>query len=491
MAKFWLVSDQSGQEAKHELMAPGPITVGRATTCNIVVDNKQVSRTHANLTWAGGHWSVSDAGSSGGTFVNDRKLEPGAMQRLADGDTLALGPVRLTVVDEDGAGAQATLMGGGDASSEQFESVKVSRPEEFAHSHLALMLEVSEAIHKSQDAEGTRRMLVDAAAKATGFENIAFVRRTDVGEGVELLYQVGDVMDRTGKLRMSRTMLRNARNGTIVVSDATKSSDAAIAASLEKMSVQRAICIPVRSPETDFGCLYLDNGKSRGDGRDEERLKEAASVADVLARFAAQKLEILKRFEEELLFMVDVVEMKDPYSGGHSRRVAEFARLLSDAARLDAGKVELIYRCGRVHDFGKIGVPDAVLRKPGKLTEEEFAEIARHPEAGHRLLSKYEWLHDVLPGVLEHHEKWDGTGYPHKKAGEGISLIGRIIAIADVFDAITSKRPYRDGFPLEKAMAIIQQDAGTHFDPALAKAFAKVPLQIFAEIHERIRPEVR
>jgi HD-GYP domain-containing protein (c-di-GMP phosphodiesterase class II) len=132
-----------------------------------------------------------------------------------------------------------------------------------------------------------------------------------------------------------------------------------------------------------------------------------------------------------------------------------------------------------------------VLRKPGKLTEEEFAEIAKHPEAGHRLLSKYEWLHDVLPGVLEHHENWDGTGNPHKKAGEGISLIGRIIAIADVFDAITSKRPYRDGFPLEKAMAIIQQDAGTHFDPALTKAFAKVPLQIFAEIHERIRPEVR
>jgi HD-GYP domain-containing protein (c-di-GMP phosphodiesterase class II) len=211
----------------------------------------------------------------------------------------------------------------------------------------------------------------------------------------------------------------------------------------------------------------------------------------VLGRLAAQKLDNLKKLEDTVLLMVDVVEFRDPYSGGHSRRVAEFAQLLSRAAGLDPGQVELIYRCGRVHDVGKVGVPDAVLRKPGKLTEEEFAEIARHPEEGHKLLSKYEWLRDVLPGVLEHHEKWDGTGYPHKKAGEGISLIGRIIAIADVFDAITSKRPYRDGFPLEKAMAIIQQDAGTHFDPALAKAFAKVPLQIFAEIHERIRPEVR
>ena len=498
MAKFWLVSDQSGQEAKHELMAPGPITVGRATTCNIVIDNKQVSRTHANLTWAGGQWSVSDAGSSGGTFVNDRKLEPGSTQRLADGDTLTLGPVRMAVVDEDGAGAQATLMGGGDASSERFERVKPSRPEEFAHSHLVLMLEVSEAIHKSQDAESTRRMLVDAAAKATGFENIAFVRRTDVGEGVELLYQVGDVMDRTGKLRMSRTMLRNARNGIIVVSDATKSSDAAIAASLEKMSVQRAICIPVQWDKTNFGFLYLDNGKSRGDGRDEERLKEAAGVADALARMAAQNLGNLSHVEEmdqiwraTLQMMVDCVEGRDPYTGGHSRRVAEFAKLLCESAGMDAAMIALIYQCGRVHDIGKITVDDAVLRKPGKLTEQEFAEIAKHPEAGHKILREHPLMRDVLPGVLEHHEKWDGTGYPHKKAGEGISLIGRIIAIADVFDAITSKRPYRDGFPLEKAMAIIQQDAGTHFDPALAKAFAKVPLQIFAEIHERIRPEVR
>jgi HD-GYP domain-containing protein (c-di-GMP phosphodiesterase class II) len=360
------------------------------------------------------------------------------------------------------------------------------------------MLEVSESIHKSQDAESTRRMLVDAAAKATGFENIAFVRRTDVGEGVELLYQVGDVMDRTGKLRMSRTMLRNARNGTIVVSDATKSGDAAIAASLEKMSVQRAICIPVQWDKTNFGFLYLDNGKSRGDGRDEERLKEAASVADALARMAAQNLGNLSHVEEmdqiwraTLQMMVDCVEGRDPYTGGHSRRVAEFAKLLCEAAGLDAATIALIYQCGRVHDIGKITVDDAVLRKPGKLTEQEFAEIAKHPEAGHKILREHPLMRDVLPGVLEHHEKWDGTGYPHKKAGEGISLIGRIIAIADVFDAITSKRPYRDGFPLEKAMAIIQQDAGTHFDPALTKAFAKVPLQIFAEIHERIRPEVR
>ena len=490
MAKFWLVSDQSGQEAKHELVAPGPVTLGRATTCNIVIDIMQVSRTHASLSWSGGRWSVSDAGSSGGTFVNDRRLDVGATQRLAHGDTLALGPVRLQVVDEDGASAGATLMGG-DASSEQFERVKVSRPDELEHRDLALMLTISEAIHKSQDAESTRRMLVEAAAQATGFENIAFVRRTDVGEGVELLHQIGDVMDRSGKLRISQTMLRDARrNGTIVVNDAKNHDNAAIVASLERMEVQRAACIPVSSPDTDFGCLYIDNGRLRGDGED-KRLKKAADVADVLGRLAAQKLDNLKKLEDTVLLMVDVVEFRDPYSGGHSRRVAEFAQLLSRAAGLDPGQVELIYRCGRVHDVGKIGVPDAVLRKPGKLTEEEFAEIARHPEAGHKLLSKYEWLRDVLPGVLEHHEKWDGTGYPHKKAGEGISLIGRIIAIADVFDAITSKRPYRDGFPLEKAMAIIQQDAGTHFDPALAKAFATVPLQTFVKIHERIRPEVR
>jgi putative two-component system response regulator len=112
---------------------------------------------------------------------------------------------------------------------------------------------------------------------------------------------------------------------------------------------------------------------------------------------------------------------------------------------------------------------------PGRLTESEFAEIRKHPQAGHDLLQAYPIMQAVLPGVLDHHEKWDGTGYPRQLKGEAISLIGRVLAVADVFDAITCKRPYRDGFPLQKARAIIEEGSGTHFDPAIVKAFLSIP----------------
>ena len=111
---------------------------------------------------------------------------------------------------------------------------------------------------------------------------------------------------------------------------------------------------------------------------------------------------------------------------------------------------------------------------PGRLTEQEFAEIAKHPEAGHKILREHPLMRDVLPGVLEHHEKWDGTGYPRKLKGESISLLGRVLAVADVFDAITCSRPYRTGFPLEKARSIIEEGSGTHFDPRFVKAFLSI-----------------
>lgn len=143
--------------------------------------------------------------------------------------------------------------------------------------------------------------------------------------------------------------------------------------------------------------------------------------------------------------------------------------------------------CARVHDIGKIKVDDAVLRKEGKLTSDEYAQIQEHPEHGYNLLKHHPQMQDVLPGVREHHEKWDGTGYPHKLAGEKISLLGRIIGIADVFDAITSERPYRHGFTIQKALAIIQADAGTHFDPALARVFLSIPHEQLESVHQHFK----
>jgi len=169
--------------------------------------------------------------------------------------------------------------------------------------------------------------------------------------------------------------------------------------------------------------------------------------------------------------LVNAVEARDPYTSGHSERVARFAKCLGKALGENEAGCDRLYLTGLLHDVGKIAVPDGVLRKPGHLDEQERAIIETHTEAGWRILHELEALRDVLPGVLYHHEHFDGKGYPDGLVGENIPLDGRILAVCDAFDAMTSDRPYRDGMPIEKAVGILRGGSGHFWDPRLIEAF--------------------
>lgn len=485
MPDFRLIARGEAGTVTHPLVPPGPLAVGRLPSCQIVVDHPQVSRSHARLEWLPDEerWCVVDAGSQAGTRVNGHRVEKDRPVMLAHGDLLAFGPVRFEI-ESGGMELGATMTGAGGADTpEQIEWLKAGRSEDLSHQHLALLLDLSDTFHGAIDEASTRSKLVEGVANATGFANVAFVLRPSSEEDIRVADHVGEVTDRQGRARMSRTVLRQAREGMVLVTDKGQVSDAAMAASLERVSVNQAFCIPV-GERGSHGFLYADNGSSRGDDRDRVRLEEAAKVAHALVRMATSSLDKLHRAREmeslwraTLQVVVDTVERRDPCTGGHSRRVAELARLVARAAGVEEATCALIYQCGRVHDIGKVAIDDAVLRKQGKLDEAEFAQIKRHPEEGFRILSPHPQMRDVLPGVLEHHEKWDGTGYPRRLSGEHISVIGRVIAVADVFDALTCARPYRSAMSVEKARSIIGEGAGTHFDPAIAKAFLSIPLQ--------------
>jgi HD-GYP domain-containing protein (c-di-GMP phosphodiesterase class II) len=137
---------------------------------------------------------------------------------------------------------------------------------------------------------------------------------------------------------------------------------------------------------------------------------------------------------------------------------------------------------GLLHDVGKIGVPESVLRKPGKLTPEEFDQMKKHPEIGARILQDIRQVKQIIPGVLHHHERYDGKGYPMGLAGEDIPLMGRIICLADCFDAMTSNRTYRRALPVEVALAEIRRCAATHFDPTLAEAFLRTSADRYRDL---------
>jgi|GEM_PF-1389757 len=167
-----------------------------------------------------------------------------------------------------------------------------------------------------------------------------------------------------------------------------------------------------------------------------------------------------------------LIETKESNFTGHCNRVGSIAANLAVAIGLEPGQVEFVRCTAQIHDLGKITIPDEILLKPGRLTEDEFAVIRRHPEAGERLLSAFPELQFARPGVLFHHERWDGKGYPARLAGNDIPLVSRIIAIADAFDAICSDRPYAKARPAKQAAREIVRCAGTQFDPDLAIAFA-------------------
>lgn len=229
--------------------------------------------------------------------------------------------------------------------------------------------------------------------------------------------------------------------------------------------------------------LVLCGGKGgRKNAIDSVDIQILDAVADLLGVFHDN----LRRHEDQVSMFLGTVgsltaaiDAKDAYTRGHSERVAWGARALASAIGLDEATAERAHLAGLLHDIGKIGVPESVLTKKGRLTEPEFDMIKRHPRIGFDILRGIPSLEDVLPGVLHHHERWDGKGYPTGAAGEEISLFGRILAVADVFDALSSDRAYRKALPREQVLAEIERSSGSHFDPRMARAFLDLDFSEF------------
>lgn len=221
-------------------------------------------------------------------------------------------------------------------------------------------------------------------------------------------------------------------------------------------------------------------------GSDEAISSWDIQLFEAAAGFIATYLENVALFEEQrrlflgtLQALTAAIDAKDRYTRGHSERVAHVSSLIAREIGMTEDEVERIRIAGLVHDVGKIGVPESVLTKQGRLSDAEFDAIKRHPQIGYGILQDIPPLQDVLPGVLHHHERWDGGGYPSGLSGEHIPLQARIIAVADTFDAMSSTRSYRPAMPRAKVLAEMQRCAGSQFDPALVPAFLRLNLSHF------------
>lgn len=202
-----------------------------------------------------------------------------------------------------------------------------------------------------------------------------------------------------------------------------------------------------------------------------EQMNEIKRMNEELSQ-TYEKLE--KAYLDSIQTLRYTVEAKDPYTRGHSDRVSEFSVLIGENLNMSEEDLKTLRVGGLFHDIGKIGIPDSILLKESKLTDDEYSQIKNHPSIGAHILCNAEVFKDIIPIVKHHHERYDGNGYPGKLKGEEIPFMARIAAVADTFDAMTSKRTYRNALDIEVVKSEIERCSGTQFDPQIAKVFLDI-----------------
>ncbi len=475
------------------LLPPKMVTIGRDEGCTLVLVQKQVSRRHIEIHWAPGighqegHWRIRDCGSTAGTFVNGVKLTAHQEVRLNHRDVFEIRPWKFQVVgpssDNTIGLVPQTLAAESEVEGEYEALSDAQSTANLAQGLLVKLVEASQTLHKATDEETVGQAAVVSITDATGFSNVAFLKGVD-WRSPEVVAHRGAILGSQGELEISRSLLKRSMNGIYILKGGVSSGT--LGASLESLDIRQAICVPVEAGSTFFGWLYLDN---RTGSATDSPTKEVAGFAKAVASMLGlalsniQRSQMQQRFNLEKKLMVDgtmralieAIDAKDPYTRGHSDRVSKFAILLAQAAKLSDEQIKQAGVGGLLHDIGKIGVSEKILCKPTHLDPEEFAQIKDHPRLGYKILKDIPQVRDLLPGMLQHHERWDGSGYPDNLKGEEISQLGRILCIADCFDAMTSARVYRPARSISEVRAEIKRCLGTHFDPKFGEIFLSIP----------------
>lgn len=204
------------------------------------------------------------------------------------------------------------------------------------------------------------------------------------------------------------------------------------------------------------------------------RLNRYQKLIQERAKLRDANTQLLSAYEATIEGWSHALDLRDRETEGHSRRVTQLTVKLAQALGIDDNEIMHIRRGALLHDMGKIGIPDSILHKPDKLTDEEWKIMRQHPQLAYDMLYPIEYLRPALEIPLTHHEKWDGSGYPRGLKGEEIPIVARLFAVVDVWDALTSDRPYRPAWSLEQALAYIREQSGKHFDPQVVDLFFKV-----------------
>lgn len=475
------------------------LRAGRLATLEIVLDDTSVSRRHAEVRSSDQGWRVRDLGSTNGTFVNGVRLTANGEKALKARDVIQFGKVALTVeAIDDGSEVEATpgdslLVEASTRSSweDALQGIAVDRnrcprPGEQlfallrAGQHLVNIESEDELLHSIlNDAVGVLDAQRGAIVLSDGGSAQLQIRALATGRRRET----------AGRFSFSQSLAARCytRSESILCTSVSEDPELATAQSIADGAMASVLCVLLRTPRRKLGVLHLDRSYWQ-----KPFSQDDLHLADALAANVSSGIECaqLLRKQRDLFFntiniLAQAVELRDLYTGGHTLRVTNYSLLLARKLDLQPKDIDLIRIGTPLHDIGKIGIDDAILRKPGRLTPEEFDIMKTHTVKGAQILSTLPDLAPIIPIVRSHHERWDGNGYPDKLAGENINRLARMVAVADAFDAMTSDRPYRKGMTAEAGFEEVEKQTGKQFDPTSAEAFLSIKEQVVEEMRTR------
>ena len=480
------------------------ISLGRLKGCDVVVDDEAASRRHCTITAREDVCVASDLQSANGTFVNEKRIASAELHR---GDKLRIGSTVIELIDATVAASgvrlppsttslsivearsQTIVQRAVDPTKLEFLSQVYKRKDEAgllqsAQKYLTTLHKVSEILARASSVEALFDSIVSAILEVSGGDRAAILMRPRDAASKDIDMVAVRTKDgkQTGSVTLSRTVVNDVlEKGISIFTDDALADDRYVGGeSIVRQRIRSVMCAPMRTTDRILGVLYVDSMMAREFSEAElELLAAVGNQAGIALHRARLMEEVEKLFFDVMKAIASLIDAKDGYTHKHSERVAAFGVRLAQHLGFDSDSRAVVELSGLLHDVGKIGVPDAILNKPGKLTDEEFTQMRLHPVHGARILSQIqsEKVVNILPGVKYHHERWDGKGYPEGLKGEEIPLLGRVLGVADFLDALTSDRSYRKGLPLEEALNMVKDLEGKAFDPAVVKAAV--------ELHER------
>ena len=491
------------------------LRVGRLEALEIVLNDSSVSRCHAEVKGTDRGWRVRDLGSTNGTRLNGVRLGNGQWP-LRVRDLLQFGEVAVVVeaiidneIEQEASPAPLhdSMRVAGTAKSTwnqameglAFDSNRCPRAGEQL---LALIRAGHHLVHIDKEEDLLQSILNDSVAVldaqrgaivlADPADNKLKLKAITTGRSEPRAMMGGRG---EGRFQFSQSLANRcfSRGESILCHRVEEDEELANAKSIAEGTMASVLCVLLRTPRKLLGVIHLDRNPWQKPFTMEDLHLADAMAANVSAGIECAQLLRKQRdqFLDTITILAQAVELRDEYTGNHTFRVTTYSILLAEYMKLPPDQIDLLRIGTPLHDIGKIGIDDAVLRKPDRLTAEEFEHMKLHTVKGAEIINTVPDLRPILPIVRNHHERWDGKGYPDGLGGEAISPLARIVALADAFDAMTSDRPYRKGLPAEAAFAEVAKMAGTQFDPTFAAGFLEIKHLILAEMQSQVQNTTR